>query len=165
MRKSASANLTDAVAMMSEQRTDSPPSRGAVAARKARDAAASTTMVESIEIELPWPPTTGNHQHGKRAGGGAFVRPEVESYRTEVKRALAGRKAPAGGISVSWLLAPPDRRAVDFDNVSKVVADAITRAEFWPDDSNLVIRRGEWVWTDPVPGGLIYLTVLRSEKR
>ena len=73
--------------------------------------------------------------------------------------ALLGKKALGGPLAVSWLLSPPDRRARDVDNVRKVVADALTRAGFWVDDSNKVLVRETFDWHDPTPGGEVHLIV------
>jgi Holliday junction resolvase RusA-like endonuclease len=43
--------------------------------------------------------------------------------------------------------------------VRKVVGDALTRAGLWTDDSNKVLRREVFDWTDPEPGGQILLTL------
>jgi Holliday junction resolvase RusA-like endonuclease len=43
--------------------------------------------------------------------------------------------------------------------VRKVVADALTKAGFWKDDSNKVLTRETFEWTPPTPGGAIGLTV------
>jgi Holliday junction resolvase RusA-like endonuclease len=72
---------------------------------------------------------------------------------------LTSQKPLAGPLSVSWLLGPPDNRARDVDNVRKVVADALTKSGFWKDDSNKVLVRESFEWTQAMPGGAIGLTV------
>lgn len=121
----------------------------------------------TYEFALPWPSATGNHAVKHTRTGGHYKTAEAKAYEAVVAQIVAGMgmgsllgRQPLGGpLEVSWLLAPPDRRARDVDNVRKVVADALTRAGFWADDSNKVLRRESFEWTDPVPGGQIFLTV------
>jgi len=116
---------------------------------------------------LPWPKVLGNHATKHTRSGGHYKVPEAEAYDVLVRQAVAGlgmgsltASKPLGGpLSVSWLLAPPDKRARDVDNVRKVVADALTKAGFWSDDSNKVLTREAFEWTPALPGGVICLTV------
>jgi crossover junction endodeoxyribonuclease RusA len=118
-------------------------------------------------LELPWPAVTGNHAVKHTRTGGHFKTAKAVGYEAAVALLLGhqglgqgnGRKPLAGPLSVSWVLAPPDRRARDVDNVRKTVADALTKAGFWADDSCKVIRREEFEWTDPEVGGKLLLTV------
>ncbi len=77
--------------------------------------------MKSIAIELPYPRTTGNHAVRHTRAGGHYKTPEARGYELDVLAALRGRIAPEGPISLDWLIAPPDRRARDFDNLAKVV--------------------------------------------
>lgn len=118
-------------------------------------------------LELPYPSHTGNHSVRHTRGGGHYVTKEAEAYRLMVSlKASPGRMAPrmlAGPLRLEWLIAPPDRKARDVDNLMKVVCDALTRCGFWVDDSNKVLKHGSWQWTDPVPGGSILLTVWEAK--
>lgn len=109
------------------------------------------------QVELPYPGHTGNTavRHG---GGRHYVSKEAQAYRWAVAAKLGRRLALKGPLHVDWLIAPPDRRARDFDNISKNVGDALTMAGFWEDDSGLVIVSGSWKWTDPTKGGVILVT-------
>ena len=118
------------------------------------------------QLELPWPGATGNTQarHGKR---GSYLNPLVARYRALVAQTASaqgwggwdGRKALLGPLAAELLLAPPDRRARDADNVAKVVLDSVTHAGVLADDSNKVIRTLTIQWTDPVPGGRVLVTI------
>jgi crossover junction endodeoxyribonuclease RusA len=121
----------------------------------------------TYELELPWPPVLGNHATKHSRTGGHYKVAEAVAYDARVRRVLAGiglgclagQKPLTGPLSVSWLLSPPDRRARDVDNVRKVVADALTKAGFWLDDSNQVLTREAFEWTQPMRSGAIGLTV------
>ena len=121
----------------------------------------------TYEFELHWPKVLGKHATKHTRAVGNYKVPEAVAYDALVGQIVAsmgmGRltsQKPLGGpLSVSWLLAPPDNRARDVDNVRKVVADALTKAGFWKDDSNKVLTRETFEWTLPTPGGAIGLTV------
>lgn len=118
-------------------------------------------------FELPWPPATGNHAVKHTRTGGHYKTAPAKAYEALVAQIVAamgmgqliGERPLQGPLSVEWVLAPPDRRARDVDNVRKVVADALTRAGFWADDSNKVLAREAFEWTEPVRGGAVHLTV------
>jgi crossover junction endodeoxyribonuclease RusA len=102
-----------------------------------------------MHLELPYPTKSGNNHTRGKAGGGRYLTPEALAYRPAVSDALRGRQAPSGRLAVGFVLAPPDRRARDVDNVLRPLKDALTHAGFWPDDSNKVIASGEWQWSEP----------------
>lgn len=117
-----------------------------------------------IELALPYPPTTGNHTT-KRGNGRFYTQDKVKAYRQAVASILAQQGMVLGlegPIVVDWRVAPPDRRAVDEDNLLKIIKDALTRAGFWVDDSNKVIRRTTFTWLDPIAGGWVGLSVALS---
>jgi crossover junction endodeoxyribonuclease RusA len=121
----------------------------------------------TYEFALPWPKVTGNHAVKHTRSGGHYKTPEAKAYEATVAQIVAsmgmgsllGQKALGGPLKVLWLLSPPDRRARDVDNVRKVVADALTRAGFWEDDSNKVLVRETFEWADSTPGGEVSLLV------
>ena len=135
-----------------------------------RNRLAVTNMTQTITLELPWPPT-GNHATKHTRTGGHYKTAETVAYRAAVLRLLAGmglgkgqaRKTSlrplAGPLKASWVIAPPDHRARDLDNVRKEAADALTLAGLWVDDSCKVLRQETFEWVPPEPGGKVLLTV------
>lgn len=127
----------------------------------------TSELALTYEFELPWPKVLGNHATKHTRAGGHYKVPEAVAYEALVGQIVASmgmgrltnQKPLAGPLSVSWLLGPPDSRARDVDNVRKVVADALTKAGFWKDDSCKVLVREAFEWTKPTPGGAIGLTV------
>lgn len=121
----------------------------------------------TYEFQLPWPKVLGNHATKHTRSGGHYKVAEAVAYDALIGQIVAGmgmgrltsQKPLAGPLSVSWLLGPPDNRARDVDNVRKVVADALTKSGFWKDDSNKVLVREVFEWTQAMPGGAIGLTV------
>lgn len=121
----------------------------------------------SWSFELPWPPVTGNKAVRHTRTGGHYKTREALTYEAVVAQIVAamgvgsliGQKPLQGPLSVEWTLAPPDKRSRDVDNVRKVAADALTRAGFWKDDSNKVLVREVFDWTEAMPEGAIHLSV------
>lgn len=121
----------------------------------------------SWSIELPWPPVTGNRAVRHAGRGVHYKTREAQAYDAAVAAIVvalgvgqgAGRKALGGPLVAEWVLAPPDRRARDLDNLRKVCADALTKAGLWKDDSNKVLLRESFIWTEPVAGGSVFLTL------
>lgn len=127
----------------------------------------TSELALTYEFQLPWPKVLGNHATKHTRAGGHYKVPEAVAYDALVGQIVASmgmgrltsQKPLDGPLSVSWLLGPPDSRARDVDNVRKVVADALTKAGFWKDDSCKVLVREAFEWTKPTPGGAIGLTV------
>lgn len=121
-----------------------------------------TNVNTTLSLELGWPPT-GNHATKHTRSGVHYKTREAAMYRSFVRNAVYEQMIHGlpltGPLAVSWLLAPPDRRARDVDNVRKECADALTLAGLWADDSCKVIRQENFRWTDPVPGGRVLVTV------
>lgn len=115
---------------------------------------------------LPYPPVSGNHavRHalGRHYRGGT-----ANYYRNQVKALLAriglsgGGWQPITNLRVRLKLCPPDARERDSDNVQKELADALTLAGFWVDDSNKVIKSWEIDWLPSLPQGAIHINVSR----
>jgi crossover junction endodeoxyribonuclease RusA len=137
--------------------------------QKTHDVTVTKTSQQSLtyEFQLPWPKVLGNHATKHTRAGGHYKVPEAVAYDALIGQIVASmgmgrltsQKPLAGPLSVSWLLGPPDNRARDVDNVRKVVADALTKSGFWKDDSNKVLVRESFEWTQAMPGGAIGLTV------
>ena len=86
-----------------------------------------------MNFTIPYPPTSGNHQHGAR-GAQRFMTPEMRAWRNAVQRKIADERMAYGGqyrleggrYRVALIVAVPDARRRDLDNVAKVVLDAIS---------------------------------------
>lgn len=119
-----------------------------------------TTAGEDFEIELPWPNRSGNRsvRHG---GGSHYLSQDAVAYRQVARRLLAARRLAdrgwGGPYLLRWTLSPPTARCRDFDNLMKVVADALTWSGLIVDDSNQVIAAGSWEWTAPENPGRILI--------
>ena len=80
-------------------------------------------------LSLPYPPRSGNHQHGHR-GRIVFLRPEVLAWRAAVKAAGIAHLGPdwvplSGPLRAQYIIEYPDKRKRDRGNVEKVVDDAL----------------------------------------
>lgn len=120
----------------------------------------------TFQFELPWPPT-GNTATRHTRTGSHYTTAASRAYRAVVRQTVlglcAGSSMPLiGPLSVSWLFCPPDRKGRDVDNHRKVLADALTEAGLWLDDSNKVITRELFQWTDPEPGGKVFVSIVQG---
>ena len=102
-----------------------------------------------IRITLPYPPTTGNLTT-RTHNGQHYTDPKIVEYRRLVWLRWVQMKRPhiAGPVSITWRVTTPDARRRDFDNLRKVVLDAMTlpmkptngRASFIDGDHMAIIR-------------------------
>lgn len=116
------------------------------------------------QLELPWPPVTGNRavRHGM---GGHYRHPKYVEYLGIVKRIaekhkLAG-KLYTGPYSVELTLCPPNRRDRDGDNLEKVLWDSIVKAGILADDNRRVLQVVVRRWVEPAMPGAV-LVVARA---
>jgi crossover junction endodeoxyribonuclease RusA len=115
--------------------------------------------VPRISLSLPWPPTTGNHQHGRR-GRCVYVLDAVVTYRQQVAvLASMARVRVAGRVRVMVDLTPPDKRRRDADNALKLIFDALVRAGVLEDDSNRVIVEHTVRWHAAMPYGAVDVSI------
>lgn len=123
-------------------------------------------MDAPITIELPYPPS-GNRQARHTKTGGHYLNPAVAQYRGKVAFSLAGmgwggfgtKKPLQGPLMLSVVCAPDSNRATDADNRLKCLLDALVHGGLLEDDSNRVLRRVEWEWTEPIKNGAVLVTV------
>lgn len=110
-------------------------------------------------LSLPYPPT-GNHAT-RHAGGRHYLTPEVRAYRIMVDSIVQARRitpvAPKVPCKVVAEIHHPDNRRRDMDNTWKTLADALTMAGVWADDSQVADLR--LVRMAPRPGGMVVVNI------
>lgn len=94
--------------------------------------------MNEYRLTLPWPPTNNMYyRHGRR---GNYISENGKKYAVLVKNAIQNQdlalKLPQK-LSVKIYASPPDNRIRDLDNVLKGLFDALTKAGFWLDDSQI----------------------------
>lgn len=97
-------------------------------------------------IDYPYVSGNGAVRHGPR---GHKLTDLAKAYRWKVAAQIRSQGLAlnfGGPLRVDFQLLAPDGRARDADNAMKCIKDALTKAEFWVDDSNKVIRAGSWEW-------------------
>jgi len=98
-------------------------------------------------LSLPFPPT-GNHSV-KHNGGRHYLTAEAKDYLAKIKSLVICSAADNfidTAIRVTCEVFPPDNRRRDLDNTWKTLADALTNANVWKDDSQIIdlrLVRGE----------------------
>ncbi len=107
-------------------------------------------MSYKYEFELPYPPSINGYWRNFR--GRQIISKRGREYRTEAigvldDLGLTGEKL-GGDLQVRVTIHPPTLRKYDIDNFCKAPFDALSHAEFWEDDSQIVkltIEKGEKV--------------------
>lgn len=122
---------------------------------------------EEVFFELPYPPFSGNNMYDHDKAGGKRLKDAVVQYRSKVHGILyalgLAQLRLKGPRWVEWQISPRDNKRVDVDNFRKPVADAITKAGVWEDDSNLVLPYEGFYWMPPTPGGRVRIWVRKLE--
>lgn len=112
-----------------------------------------------ITLELPLAPTI-NHYYGvRRTGRSRYMTKDGLAYRQAVCDivAQAGHKTLEGRIALFVSINPSNRCRQDIDNRIKSLADALTHAGVWLDDSQIddlhIVRR------EVIKGGRIVVVI------
>lgn len=94
--------------------------------------------MNEYRITLPWPPS--NNTYYRHARGRNYLSEKAEKFAEEVNSIIQQKdlalKLPQK-LSVKIYASPPDNRIRDLDNVLKGLFDALTKAGFWVDDSQI----------------------------
>jgi crossover junction endodeoxyribonuclease RusA len=97
-----------------------------------------------IEFELPWPPTINTYYRVFR--NRIIISKAGREYRKLVLLQRAKNPSPKilSKVAVEIEAFRPDNRKRDLDNLLKPSIDALTHAETWEDDSQIVDLRIYW---------------------
>ena len=79
-------------------------------------------------VVLPFPPTTGNHQHIQARNGKRFLRPDVVAWRGAVAHEVFSGNVSFLGyepLKMELRAYMPDKRRRDLGNIEKLVSDAL----------------------------------------
>ena len=121
-------------------------------------------MSAAIVIEAGiWPPSVNGTWRSE--GGRNILSAKARTFRAAMQSVIAAgrakkllpRRSIEGPVAVSMTLFPPDRKRRDLDNYQKGVFDALTKARFWLDDSQ--VRRMSVEFGEPVRGGALRIEV------
>lgn len=102
---------------------------------------------DTITIEIPYPPTTGNHQYQSNGRGGRVLKESIKTWRLEVWTAAYKQNAIVRigePCAAEYVLHAPDSRRRDLGNAEKVISDALVFCRVLVDDSwidDLRLRR------------------------
>jgi crossover junction endodeoxyribonuclease RusA len=111
------------------------------------------------DFELPFPPSVNGMWRNFR--NRQIISKRGREYRERVLDIMCFNELQgenlSGSLSVELILHPPTLRKYDIDNFTKALFDALSKAEFWEDDSQvirLVIEKGE-----KIKGGKVVIKV------
>jgi len=118
--------------------------------------------MNTYQITLPWPPSNNRYYRYNR--GRTHISAEGQAYRAQVAEIIKASLLDimtASSLRVRIECHMPDRRRRDLDNLQKAAFDALTKAGFWQDDSQVNDYR---VLRMPVfKGGKLELTITEQE--
>jgi crossover junction endodeoxyribonuclease RusA len=124
--------------------------------------------ITGISIKLPWPPSVNNywkpskHSHGNKTRRGLVRTKEADAYKLAVlQTCMLGKimnKRLSGPLTVHIEAYVPDRRKRDIDNIRKAIYDALTDANVWDDDSQIMRDSAEKIYP-PVKGGFVLVHI------
>lgn len=112
-------------------------------------------------ITLPWPPSV-NHYWRRSKNGMMHISAEGLAFREAVGWNALQQNAPKqliGDLIVDIEAFMPDKRRRDLDNILKALLDALTHADVWFDDSQIVdlrIRKAKTI------GGMVKVKISKT---
>lgn len=112
-------------------------------------------------ITLPWPPSV-NHYWRRSKNGMMHISAEGLAFREAVGWNALQQNAPkqlTGDLIVDIEAFMPDKRRRDLDNILKALLDALTHADVWFDDSQIVdlrIRKAKTI------GGMVKVKISQT---
>ena len=121
-----------------------------------------------ITLTLPYPPSI-NHYYIK----GRILSKKAREYRASVdkevylidKFEIDGHVLPLeGGLAMSLLAHPPDRRNRDLDNILKPLKDAMEHAGVYENDNQIREYHEPFKFAEPVKGGKVIVTLTEIRK-
>lgn len=91
-----------------------------------------------FEYVLPWPPRSGNHRNGMKAGH-FFPDKKMVAWTKDVAAAILAAHGAvlSGRLTVEARVFAPDARKRDIDNIVKVIGDALKRTGAINDDGDI----------------------------
>jgi len=97
-----------------------------------------------IELDLPWPPSVNAYYRTFR--NRILISKQGREYRKTVleERKKAPFEMLMGPVRVEIEAFRPDKRKRDLDNLLKASLDALTHAEIFEDDSQIIDLRIFW---------------------
>ena len=107
-----------------------------------------------VRLVIPYPPLTGNHQHGRARNGRTYLLPEVKTWREQVaweakRYGVAGVIPARTKLRAEYLCFPPPDARADGGNLEKVISDALQHADVVKND--YWIKRCTWEVFDNSP--------------
>ncbi len=118
--------------------------------------------VKTYQITLPWPPS--NNRYYRHNRGRTHISADGVAYRYAVASVIRSARLnirTAALLKIRIDCHMPDRRRRDLDNLQKAAFDALTKAGFWLDDSQVIDYRV--VKMPVIRGGKLELTITELE--
>jgi len=112
--------------------------------------------VIAVVLILPYPPLTGNHQHGRTRSGGTYLRAEIKAWREQVaweavRCGVTGAFPAKAKLQAEYRCFPPPKARPDGGNLEKVISDALQHAGVVASDNRIKRCTWEVFPNDPMP--------------
>lgn len=114
--------------------------------------------MSDYRLILPWPPS--NNRYYRHDRGITHISTAGKRYRQKVTEIVKSKLLDIGTtkpLKVRIECHMPDKRRRDLDNLQKAAFDALTKAGFWADDSQVIDYRV--IKMPVVAGGKLEITV------
>ena len=103
--------------------------------------------VPQVNLQLPYPPTANTYY--RKWNNRMVISARGREYAREVAAIVGKMKPLRCRIAVIVVVAVPDRRKRDIDNLTKPLFDSLTKAGVWVDDSQVDFYSMERVGITP----------------
>lgn len=125
------------------KRTGRPSARPAIPPRLLVDTEQPIEDGETIIIDLPFAPSV-NEYWERAKNGHVYIGKRGLVFRQKVVELIARQelrgKCGKALVDVALILHPPNNHIHDCDNYCKALFDALTKARFWVDDSQVKLN-------------------------
>ncbi len=115
--------------------------------------------MDSVKIDLPWPPSVNRYWRNVARLNRVLISKEGRVYRKLVGMLCLIQKVPRleGMLEAHIIAYPPDKRRRDIDNICKGIFDSLERAGVYENDNQ--IKRLQIKIGEVKKGGAIELTL------
>lgn len=115
--------------------------------------------MSNIVALLPYPPSVNDYWRNAKNGKHKYIKKEGKIFREQVGLILRKFKPVKGQVKLKVLLAMPDNRVRDIDNILKALLDAINHANKIDDDESRILHNLTVERVGNVSGGGVIIKI------
>ena len=95
--------------------------------------------MDKIAVMLPYPPSVNKYWLNAKGGKHKYIQKDGRIFREKVREICSQTKPIVGQIQLTVLLAMPDNRIRDLDNILKALLDGIVKSGIIADDDSRIV--------------------------